>query len=72
MHVGRPPGILSVYLAQRVGLDILELRSKERHIWVRANLVMRPGGKVIVRPIKIYKLFTMWDYKDKQESQRWT
>ncbi len=38
---------------------------------MRANSVMRPGGKVI-HHIKVYELFAMWDYKGKKESQRWT
>ncbi len=58
VHVGIPSNILPVYFAQNVGPDILEMRSKEWHIQVRANLVMHPDGNVI-RPLKTYELLAM-------------
>ena len=62
---------LEVYSATGLAPDISCLGHEDRHFWVSANSVMRPGGKVL-RPVKTHELFAIWDYEGKLESKEWS
>ena len=48
----------------------LTLPRDQQVIWVRANGVFGKGTNV-VQPVNIPKLFAIWDYEGKYESNDW-
>jgi hypothetical protein len=53
-----------------LGPDLHVLPFKEVHFWVRAECVY--SKTPVIRWVKTAKLFAIWDYKGKLESQQWS
>ncbi|KAL7527269.1 hypothetical protein ACHAXR_004033, partial [Thalassiosira sp. AJA248-18] len=60
----------SLYSAKKLGPDISTLKGEDRFFWVSAASVMSKNH--VLRRVKIFELFAVWDYEGKLESSEWS
>ena len=59
-----------VYDGQGLGPDVGSLHWKDRRFWVSAKSAYRK--QPIVRQVVYHEILSVWDYKGKLESKRWS